>query len=67
MNEKTIINTEILFLSLRHKILVSALALALIGAVTSLVYVTGGIQYAFSHLVYIPIIMMAVMTGWKGA
>ncbi len=34
--------------------------------VTVLVYFTDGIQYAYAHIIYIPIVLMALIWGYKG-
>ncbi|WP_260295764.1 putative bifunctional diguanylate cyclase/phosphodiesterase [Sedimenticola hydrogenitrophicus] len=50
---------------LRH--LLAALVLALlVGGVTALVYLTGGIQYVYSHSMYLPIVLAALLFGWRG-
>jgi EAL domain-containing protein (putative c-di-GMP-specific phosphodiesterase class I)/GGDEF domain-containing protein len=48
-------------------IIAELVILALILAVTCLVYLTGGTNYAFSHLMYLPIILSACYLGIKEA
>jgi len=40
--------------------------LTMVGIITWIVYVTGGAQYAWSHLLYIPILFSCFRWGWKG-
>ena len=56
----------LLFPNKKQKIIMVTLLYFMIAGVYFLVYETGGIKYVYSHTIYVPIILMAVITGYQG-
>jgi len=49
------------------KLIHLAVCLALVALTAYIVYITGGTKHAFTHLIYIPTIMIAFVYGMKGS
>ncbi len=52
--------------SKRHRVILTGVTIALFPLVYVIVYFTGGTQYAYLHIVYIPVLFSALLYGWKG-
>lgn len=49
------------------KIIIMVLLTLFSVAITALVYLTGGVKYVYTHLMYIPIVIAGFMVGYHGA
>ncbi len=56
----------LLFPTQKQKIIMSIVVAIMVGLVYLLVYSTGGIKYVYSHTMYIPILLMSIILGFKG-
>lgn len=65
MEEGTTMNA-ILTPSLKVKILLMVILAILMILVTTLVYLTGGVQYAYPHMMYLPIVIGGIIFGKHG-
>ncbi len=67
MKKKMIaIGDALLFPTKQQKIVMSMLVLVMVILVYFFVYYTGGIKYVYSHTMYIPILLMSIILGFKG-